>query len=498
MEKYMLTIDQGTSGTKAILFTRDGQIFARCDAAHEQYYPQPGWVEHDPEEIYAKTLEAIHSLISQSGISTRQIDGLSITNQRETTVVWDRNTGKPVCNAIVWQCRRSSDICEEFKSLGYEDEVKAKTGLVIDAYFSATKIKWILDHIPDTRVKAMAGDLMFGTMDSWLIYNLTGGRVHATDYTNASRTMIFNIHDLTWDSDLLSLFEIPSYMLPKVHSSDEIVGYTEPFGDFDIQIPISGIIGDSQAALFGQNCYEKGMAKATFGTGSSLLMNIGTTYKDSDHGLVTSLAWVVGGKAEYAFEGILHCTGATIKWLVDDLQLIPSPDVTEEIAKDIGQNEGVYLVPAFVGLGAPYWDAKAKAAIIGISRGTKKAHIVRAALESIAYQIKDVLDLMASESGTVLTELRVDGGASKNSFLMQFLADMLNVPVVCPAIEELSALGSAFLAGLALGRYRDLIEIKDLRRTDRIYTSEMSAEERDRLYDGWKSAVIRTLSHEGQ
>jgi glycerol kinase len=491
--QYILSIDQGTSGTKAILFDQQGGLVYRHTTSHRQYYPKPGWVEHDPEEIYVKTLEAIEMVLKTSKVTQKQIIALSITNQRETVVVWDKNTGKPVYNAVVWQCQRSSDICSQYKKQGYEKIVKVKTGLVLAPYFSATKVKWILDNIAGVKAKAEAGELLFGTIDTWLIWKLTGGRIHATDYSNACRTLLFNINELKWDRELLELFAIPESLLPIVKSSNEIFGYTAKSLSFEREIPITGVIGDSQAALFGQNCFKKGIAKATYGTGSSIMMNIGKQYMDPKSGLVTSLAWGMNGEVEYIIEGNINCTGATVKWLVDGLELIPNSVVSEQIASSIKYNDGVYLVPAFTGLGAPYWDDYAKGIIIGMTLGTSKAHIVRAALESIAYQIKDVLDLMVKESWVDLKELRVDGGAARNDFLMQFQADMLGVPVVRPRIEELSAMGSAFIAGLALGYWKSIDDIKSLRTIDRIFASQMNSDEREKYYSGWKEAVRASM-----
>jgi len=493
MEQYILSIDQSTSGTKAVLFDRQGKLVHRCTAEHRQYYPNPGWVEHDAEELYARTLQVIGDVLKESNTAQDQISALAITNQRETAVVWDKTTGKPVHNAVVWQCQRGSAICREYIEKGYGGIVKAKTGLVLDPYFSASKIKWILDNVEGARQRANSGKLLLGTIDSWLVWKLTGGKVHVTDYSNACRTMLFNIFKLEWDKDLMEIFGIPGSMFPEVRSSNEVVGYTDPGQGFGRKIPIAGIMGDSHAALFGHNCFCKGMAKATYGTGSSIMMNIGEQPKESGRGIVTSLAWGLDGKVEYVLEGNIHCTGATIKWMVDDLGLIPDSRSAGKIAASVENSGGVYFVPAFVGLGAPYWDSEARATITGISRGTGKAHIVRAAEESIAYQIKDVIDLMISESGIKLKELRVDGGASRDAFLMQFQADMLDVPVVRSKIEDLSALGSAYTAGLAVGFWKTRDEIEKLRVTDCAFVSSISSEERNKLYQGWKKAVGRTL-----
>jgi len=493
-DKYILAVDQSTSGTKSIVLDRNARLIGKYYVEHSQYYPKPGWVEHDPEEIYQKTLMAIKNVLEENKIPTEDIGILAITNQRETALVWDRNTGKPVYNAIVWQCQRAGEICKELEKKGYDKVIKDKTGLALSPYFSAAKIKWILDNVEGAREKARAGQLLCGNVDSWLVWKLTNGRVHATDYSNASRTQLFNIKELRWDPEILEIFDIPSCMLPEVKYSSDIFGYTSASSIFPAELPISGIMGDSHAALFGQNCFEKGMAKATYGTGSSVMMNIGKEPLESKGGLVTSIAWGAFREIEYVFEGNINCTGATIQWLVDNLELIPDPKVTGEIASSIPDNEGVYFVPAFVGLSAPYWDSDARASIIGMTRGTRKAHIVRAAEESIAYQIKDVLELMMQDSGIALKELRVDGGPTRDNFLMQFQADMLGIPVERNRITEVSAMGSAFMAGLAIGLWNSKDEIKALRQTDKVFTSHMESQERERLYRGWKEAVRRTLS----
>ena len=493
-DKYILAIDQSTSATKAILFGSNGQLVYRYNTVHGQGYPNPGWVEHDPEEIYGNSINAILGVLSSTEIQQHQIHAIAITNQRETAMVWDKCTGMPVYNAVVWQCQRGSAICSKLQEDGYAELVQEKTGLVLSPYFSASKIKWILDNVEGAREKAKKGHLLCGTMDSWLLWKLTGGKVHATDYSNASRTQLFNIKEKKWDDELLRIFTIPKSMLPEVKYSDEIFGYTEINNFFNMEIPITGIMGDSHAALFGQNCFEKGMAKTTYGTGSSIMMNIGKSPLQSKKGIVTSIAWGMNKNVEYVFEGNVNCTGATIKWLAEDLELIPDPKVSGEIAASVEDNEGVYLVPAFVGLSAPYWDSYARATITGITRGTKKAHIVRAAEESIAYQIKDVLTLMVEEAGIELKELRVDGGPTRDGFLMQFQADMLNVPVVRNKIEELSAIGSAYMAGLATGYWKDLEEISSLRRIEKTFNNHMDFERRGKLYAGWKTAINRTLT----
>ena len=492
--RYVLAIDQSTSSTKAILFDRQGQLVHRCSVDHCQYYPKPGWVEHDAEEIYKNTLKAINMVLDESGISRQQIAVLGITNQRETVVVWDKKTGKPVYNAVVWQCQRGGKICRRLEDEGLTGIVRKKTGLVLSPYFSAAKIKWILDNISGVRQRAEMGEILAGTMDSWILWNLTRGKVHATDYSNASRTQLFNIHELKWDNELLKIFTIPASMLPKVKCSNVVFGYTLPDIVFEREIPIAGLMGDSHAALFGQNCFKKGMVKITYGTGSSIMMNIGKEPLESINGLVTSIAWGFDNEADYVFEGNINCTGATIKWLVDELQLISDSKISGKIAATVESNAGVYIVPAFVGLSAPYWDSDARATITGISRGTKKAHIVRAAEESIAYQIKDILDLMVIESGIQLQELRVDGGPTRDEFLMQFQADMLNVTIVTSKIEELSAIGTAFMAGLAVGFWASREEIGALRAADTIFDCKMEEDTRAILYKGWKEAIRRTLS----
>lgn len=486
--RYILTVDQSTSATKAIIFDDRGRLIHRYNVPHKQYYPRPGWVEHDPEEIYENTLRAIRGVIRESGISPEDIISLSITNQRETALVWDRKTGRPIYNAVVWQCKRSTDICEMLEKEGLGKIIKERSGLNLSPYFSASKIKWIMDNVESAREKAKNGDLLCGTIDSWLVWKLTDGRSHSTDYTNASRTQLLNLKDLQWDKELLEIFDIPESMLPELKTSDDIFGYLK-LKDLSIRLPITGVIGDSHAALFGQTCFEKGMAKATYGTGSSVMMNIGKEPVIPSSGIVGSIGWILKGDTSYVLEGNINYTGATIKWLVENLELISDPKESGIIAGSVEDNGGVYLVPAFVGLGAPYWDSEARAIITGMSSNTKKAHIVRAAEESIGYQIRDIIELMKEESGIQLRELRVDGGPTRDNFLMQFQADILNVPVVRVKIEELSALGSAFIAGLATGLWNNLEELIPLREIDRVFLPEMEQEEREKLYEGWKRAV---------
>jgi glycerol kinase len=493
MKDFILSVDQSTSATKAILFDKKGRLRNRSSVSHQQFYPQPDWVEHEPEEIYRNTLKVIMQVMNDSGLKQNDIAALAITNQRETVVVWDKKSGKPVYNAIVWQCQRGAGLCRKLREQGHEPMIQSKTGLIIDPYFSASGIKWILDHVDGAAEKARAGDLLLGTIDSWLVWKLTGGKVHATDYSNACRTMLFNIHTCEWDKDIADLLGIPMSMFPDVKFPDEVFGYTQPEKDLDLVLPIAGILGDSHAAFFGQTCFQAGMGKATYGTGSSIMMNIGNKPLECPKGLVTSIGYGVNNEIVYVFEGNIHCTGDTINWLVNDIGLLNNPESSEEIALSVTDNNGVYLVPAFVGLGAPYWDNNARAIITGMPRSTKKAHIVRAALEAIAYQVRDLVDLMTTGSGVNLIELRVDGGPAKNNFLMQFQADILNASINRFDITEVSALGSAYMAGLATSVWKNLDEIKTLRGKDEIFTGKMPEEQRKRLYDGWKKAVERVL-----
>jgi glycerol kinase len=492
--KYILSIDQSTSATKAVLFNTGGQIVHRENADHKQIYPQSGWVEHDPDEIYINTLAVIKQVVENSKTDKNEIIGIAITNQRETVVVWDKHSGKPVFNAVVWQCNRGASKCTELKKKGLEKSIREKTGLIIDPYFSATGISWILDNVNGARQKADQGDLCYGTIDSWLIWNLTGGKIHATDHSNACRTMLYNINTLSWDADIHRELNIPLNMAPQTKFADEILGYTDAGGFFNNSIPIAGVLGDSHAALFGQNCFETGMGKATYGTGSSIMMNIGHKPVKSPEGLVTSIGFALKQGISYVFEGNIHYTGATIKWLQDDLKLIENASETESLARSVTDTDGVFFVPAFTGLGAPYWDSEARALICGISRGTSKAHIVRAALEAIAYQVKDLIDLMTQQAGIALKELRVDGGPVKNKFLMQFQADILNTSINRSNIEEASALGVAFACGLALGIYKDTKQISKLRTGDEYIHGYMPPEDLNIMYGGWKNAVKKALS----
>jgi glycerol kinase len=492
--QYILSIDQSTSATKAVLFNAEARLVARANVDHGQYYPQPGWVEHDPVEIFENTIRAISEVLAASKISAADVLGIAITNQRETVVVWDKHTGKPVYNAVVWQCNRGAAKCAELKQKGFENTFHEKTGLVIDPYFSATGIAWILDNVDGAREKADTGDLLFGTIDSWLIWKLTDGKVHATDHSNACRTMLYNINTLTWDSEILQILNIPEIMAPAVKCADEIFGYTNAGGIFTKPVPIAGVLGDSHGALFGQNCFSPGMAKATYGTGSSIMMNIGSQPNKSPEGLVTSVGYVLKSGVSYVLEGNIHCTGATIKWLQDDLRLIDNARETESLAQSVSDTGGVFFVPAFTGLGAPYWDNSARALICGMTRGTTKAHVVRAALEAIAFQVKDLIDLMTNGAGIKLKELRVDGGPVKNNFLMQFQADMLKATINRSDIEEASALGVAMVCGLALGVYTNLETIAKIRTNNDFITGNMHDDKVTELYDGWKKAVTRAIN----
>ncbi|MBL7968302.1 MAG: glycerol kinase GlpK [Prolixibacteraceae bacterium] len=490
-EKYILAIDQSTSATKVMLFDASAKLIHRVSLAHEQYYPDEGFVEHDPEEIFENTVAGMIEVLKATGKKATDIAAVSITNQRETSLIWDRTTGKPIANAAVWQCQRGKDFCKSLNEQGYGPTIRQKTGLLVDPYFSASKLRWLINHVDGAKEAAQRGELLLGTMDSWLLWKLTNGKVHATDFSNACRTMLFNINTLNWDDELIELFDLYPSMFPEVKFSDEIFGYTEPLVVFDQPVAIAGLLGDSHAALFGQNCFEPGMAKATYGTGSSIMMNIGNEPLSAPAGLVTSVGYGRAGKIDYVFEGNIHCTGDTINWLVNDAEMISSSAESEQLALSVKDNNQVYFVPSFVGLGAPYWDNQARACISGMARNTKKAHIVRAALESIAYQIKDLIDLMVENASISFREMRVDGGPTRNNFLMQFQSDMLRKEVVRSNIEEISALGAAFMAGLACGLWKDLDEIKALRKVDKTFAPEMASEEIEKLYSGWKVAVKR-------
>ena len=497
MEKnYIIALDQGTTSSRAILFNKNGEIVNTAQKEFKQIYPKSGWVEHDPMEIWGTQSGVMREVIETTGIRPEEIAAIGITNQRETTIVWDKNTGKPVYNAIVWQCRRTSDICDGLKEKGLEEEIKKKTGLLIDAYFSATKIKWILDNVEGAREKADRGELLFGTVDTWLIWNLTRGKVHVTDYSNASRTMMFDIKNLQWDEEILKELRIPKSMLPKVCPSSHVYGCTDELMLGGAEIPISGCAGDQQAALFGQTCFEEGSAKNTYGTGCFLLMNTGNKMVESNNGLITTIAWGIDGKVEYALEGSIFMGGASVQWLRDELRMIKDAADSEMYAKRVESTEGVYVVPAFTGLGAPYWDMYARGAILGLTRGTKKEHVIRATLESIAYQTKDVLEAMQQDAKLALKFLKVDGGASNNDFLMQFQSDILNVNIDRPKVVETTALGAAYLAGLAVGFYESKDAIKEQWKVASVFNPKISEEDRDKLYRGWNKAVGRTLSWE--
>jgi glycerol kinase len=492
--QYILSIDQGTTGSAALIFDSDGKAVAEADTETRQIYPQPGWVEHDPNEIFQTSLDVARSAIQKAGIPVSSIAGIGITNQRETTIVWDKKTGQPVNNAIVWQCRRTADLVEGLKNRGLGQSVCDKTGLIPDAYFSATKIRWILDHVPDGQQRAEQGDLLFGTVDTWLAWKLSGGKAHVTDYGNASRTMLFNINTLQWDTDILSHLDIPAAILPGVIPSSLIFSETAA-GVFEGgHIPLCAIAGDQQAALFGQACYSPGMSKNTYGTGSFILMNSGEQPFISKRGLLTSLAWGLNGKVNYALEGSIFITGAAIQWLRDGLNIINNAAESEALARSVDDNGGVYFVPALVGLGAPYWDMYARGTITGITRGTTKGHLARATLEAIAYQVRDVIDTMRSETGIGIPFLRVDGGGTANSLLMQFQADIMNVPIQVAAIAETTALGVAYLAGLATGLWKNTDEIAKKWRSSATFEPKMSADRRENLYSNWKRAVGRAQS----
>ncbi|WBL16003.1 glycerol kinase GlpK [Sutcliffiella sp. NC1] len=494
MGKFILAIDQGTTSSRAIIFNKSGEIVYSSQREFTQYFPKSGWVEHNANEIWSSVLSCIASCLSESGIKPEQIVGIGITNQRETTVVWDKKTGKPVYNAIVWQSRQTASICNELKEAGYEDTVQKKTGLLIDPYFSGTKVKWILDNVEGVREKANKGEVLFGTIDSWLIWKLSGGKAHVTDYSNASRTLMYNIHELKWDEELLDMFTVPASMLPEVRASSEIYAHTADYHFFGKEVPIAGVAGDQQAALFGQACFEEGMAKNTYGTGCFMLMNTGEKPVESNHGLLTTIAWGLDGKVTYALEGSIFIAGAAIQWLRDGLNLIQSAEESEQYANNVVSTEGVYVVPAFVGLGTPYWDSDVRGAVFGITRGTSKDHFIRATLESLAYQSKDVLSAMEQDSSITLKTLRVDGGAVRNNFLMQFQSDVLQVPVERPVVNETTALGAAYLAGLAVGFWKGREEISEQWKVESSFEPKMKVDEQKSLYEGWKKAVNAAMA----
>ncbi|MDG5786301.1 glycerol kinase GlpK [Evansella sp. AB-P1] len=488
-KKYVLAIDQGTTSTRAIIFDHQGEIIEVAQQEFKQYFPNPGWVEHNANEIWSSVLSVIAEVLNTSEISPKEIASIGITNQRETTVVWDIETGQPIYHAIVWQSRQTDGICEDLKKKGYDNVFREKTGLLIDAYFSGTKVKWILDHIDGAREKGEQGKLLFGTIDSWIIWKLTGGKVHVTDYSNASRTLMFNIHDLKWDDELLSILDIPVAMLPEVRPSSEVYGKTVDYHFFGVEVPIAGVAGDQQAALFGQACFEKGMAKNTYGTGCFMLMTTGEEAVKSNHGLLTTIAWGLDGKIQYALEGSIFVAGSAIQWLRDGLRMLKKAADSEIYANRVSSSDGVYVVPAFVGLGTPYWDSEVRGAIFGLTRGTEKEQFIRATLESLAFQTKDVLDAMEADSNISVKKLRVDGGAVANNFLMQFQSDILDVPVQRPVVQETTALGAAYLAGLGVGFWKDQNEIAKQWKIDHTFQSTMEKHERDDLYSGWKLAV---------
>ncbi|OIP70954.1 glycerol kinase [Candidatus Atribacteria bacterium CG2_30_33_13] len=495
MRKYIMALDQGTTSSRAVIFDHNGSIISMASKEFKQIYPKPGWVEHNPTEIYSSQIEIARDALSKANLTAVDIVSIGITNQRETTILWDKKTGKPIYNAIVWQCRRTAPICDQLKKKGLAEIIQKKTGLVVDAYFSGTKIKWILDNVKGVRERAKKGEVLFGTVDSWLIWNLTGGKVHVIDYSNASRTMIFNIHQLDWDEEILEEMDIPKAILPQPLPSSYVYGNTDK-EIFGVEIPISGDAGDQQAALFGQACYEPGMAKNTYGTGCFILMNTGGKIVSSKNGLLTTIAWGVNGKVEYALEGSIFIAGAVVQWLRDELRMINSSEEIEKYALKVKDTNGVYLVPAFVGLGAPYWDMYARGTIVGLTRGANKEHILRAAEESIAYQSRDVLEIIQKDSGIGLKKLKVDGGAVRDNFLMQFQSDILGVPVVRPQVIETTALGAAYLSGLAVGYWKDKEEIAQKWKVDKEFSPNMDEKIKEKLYKGWKKAVSRSLSWE--
>ncbi|WP_084245373.1 glycerol kinase GlpK [Planomicrobium okeanokoites] len=492
MESYILSIDQGTTSSRAILFNKQGELVHTSQKEFRQSYPKPGWVEHNANEIWGSVLSVLAAALTESGILQTQISGIGITNQRETTVVWNKNTGQPVYPAIVWQSRQTQSIIDDLKKEGLEECFRDKTGLLLDPYFSGTKVKWILDNVEGARDAAEKGDLLFGTIDTWLIWKMTDGKVHVTDYSNASRTLLYNIFDLKWDEEICGKLGIPMGMLPEVKSSSEIYGETDPSVFFGQKVPIAGIAGDQQAALFGQHCVEKGMAKNTYGTGCFMLMNTGEEAVKSANGLLTTIAWGLDGKVVYALEGSVFVAGSAIQWLRDGLRMLKNAADSEAYAKRVPSTDGVYIVPAFVGMGTPYWDSEARGAVFGLTRGTEKEHFIRATLESLAYQTKDVLDCMEQDSGTEIQMLRADGGAVSNDFLMQFQSDVLQKDVELARLNETTALGAAYLAGLATGFWENLNDIKELDSTKKIYKPKMDEANRDNLYKGWKKAVAAT------
>lgn len=489
MGRYILAVDQGTTSSRAIIFDKSMRAVSTAQKEFTQYFPGPGWVEHNAEEIWVTTATVITEALLKKNIKHSDIEAIGITNQRETTVVWDKNTGEPIYNAVVWQSTQTDKICEEIKARGYETVIREKTGLIVNPYFSSSKIKWILDNVEGAKEKAEKGELLFGTMDSWIVWKLSGGKSHVTDYSNASRTQLFNINTCKWDKELLDIYGINETLLPEVKSSSGVFGYTNPSDFFNAEVPISGIAGDQQAALFGQGCFKEGMVKNTYGTGCFTLMNTGSEPVFSDNGLLTTIAWNIDGKTTYAIEGSVLVAGSAVQWLRDGLRLIDEASETERLSEKVKDSAGIYVVPAFVGMGAPYWDHQARGAVFGLTRGSSKEHFVRATLESLAYQSKEVIDVMKNDSGILPTKLKVDGGACSNSFLMQFQADIMNITVERPEILETTALGAAFLAGLGVGFWKDKEEIETSYRIDRKFEPDMDDIYRKNLYAGWKTAV---------
>lgn len=492
MGNYILSIDQGTTSSRAILFSEEGEIVGVAQREFKQHFPKSGWVEHDANEIWSSVLSVMASVLTENNVSANEVKGIGITNQRETTVVWDKETGRPIYNAIVWQSRQTQSICDALKQEGHEQTFRDKTGLLLDPYFSGTKVKWILDKVDGAREKAAKGEILFGTIDTWLVWKLSGGRAHVTDYSNASRTLMYNIHELKWDDELLELLDVPKAMLPEVKPSSEVYCETIDYHFFGQNVPIAGIAGDQQAALFGQACFERGDVKNTYGTGGFMLMNTGEEAVKSGNGLLTTIAYGIDGKVNYALEGSIFVSGSAIQWLRDGLRMINSAPQSEDYAIRVDSTEGVYVVPAFVGLGTPYWDSDARGAIFGLTRGTEKEHFIRATLESLCYQTRDVIEAMAQDSGIEVNSLRVDGGAVKNNFLMQFQSDLLNIEVERPEINETTALGAAYLAGIATGFWKDKSEIQRRWKLEKSFEPEMDQKESNRLYKGWKKAVEAT------
>ncbi|EGQ3316865.1 glycerol kinase GlpK [Staphylococcus pseudintermedius] len=492
MGNYILSIDQGTTSSRAILFNEEGEIVGVAQREFKQHFPKSGWVEHDANEIWSSVLSVMASVLTENNVSANEVKGIGITNQRETTVVWDKETGRPIYNAIVWQSRQTQSICDALKQEGHEQTFRDKTGLLLDPYFSGTKVKWILDKVDGAREKAAKGEILFGTIDTWLVWKLSGGRAHVTDYSNASRTLMYNIHELKWDDELLELLDVPKAMLPEVKPSSEVYCETIDYHFFGQNVPIAGIAGDQQAALFGQACFERGDVKNTYGTGGFMLMNTGEEAVKSGNGLLTTIAYGIDGKVNYALEGSIFVSGSAIQWLRDGLRMINSAPQSEDYAIRVDSTEGVYVVPAFVGLGTPYWDSDARGAIFGLTRGTEKEHFIRATLESLCYQTRDVIEAMAQDSGIEVNSLRVDGGAVKNNFLMQFQSDLLNIEVERPEINETTALGVAYLAGIATGFWKDKSEIQRRWKLEKSFEPEMDQKESNRLYKGWKKAVEAT------